>query len=76
MRAKIQYYLRFIFGFSQSEIYGLYSLFLLLLASSFANSLDQVIDSIKRYSNSSYNEIQNRKIKGFYMEIKRNFAQK
>lgn len=31
MRAKIQYYLRFIFGFSQSEIYGLYSLFLLLL---------------------------------------------
>lgn len=31
MRAKIQYYLRFIFGFSQSEINGLYSLFLLLL---------------------------------------------
>ena len=31
MRAKIHYYLRFIFGFSQSEIYGLFSLFLLLL---------------------------------------------
>jgi hypothetical protein len=31
MRARIQYYLRFIFGFSQSEIYGLYSLFLFLM---------------------------------------------
>ena len=31
MRAKIHYYLRFVFGISQSEIKGLYSLFLLLL---------------------------------------------
>jgi len=31
MRARIQYYLRFIFSFSQSEIYGLYSLFLFLM---------------------------------------------
>ena len=31
MRAKIHYYLRFVFGFSQSDINGLYSLFLLLL---------------------------------------------
>jgi DNA uptake protein ComE-like DNA-binding protein len=31
MRAKIHYYLRFVFGFSQSDINGMYSLFLLLL---------------------------------------------
>ena len=31
MRAKIHYYLRFVFGISRSEIKGLYSLFLLLL---------------------------------------------
>jgi hypothetical protein len=31
MRAKIHYYMRFVFGFSQSEIKGLYVLFLLLL---------------------------------------------
>lgn len=31
MRAKIHYYLRFVFGFSQSDINGMYSLFFLLL---------------------------------------------
>ena len=31
MRAKIHYYLRFVFGFSQSDINGMYSLFLPLL---------------------------------------------
>lgn len=31
MRSKILYYLRFVFGFSQSELNGIYSLFLLLL---------------------------------------------
>ena len=37
MRAKIHYYLRFVFGFSQGEINGLYSLIILLLIYAFAS---------------------------------------
>lgn len=48
MRTKIQYYLRFVFGFSQSEINGIYSLIILLLIYVFASMYLRYLEEVTR----------------------------